>query len=54
MMEEQNKKIVSKKEKPRILVVKELPMEPVRHFTKDGIEYDVMTVEEALEDLLNS
>ena len=48
---EGDKKIVKGK---KVLVVKELPKQDVRSFTEDGVEYDVITTEEALTRILNS
>lgn len=57
-MEEQKKKIVAKDsmdtdEIQRTMVVKELPMEPVRKIEENGITYNLITVEEYLTELAN-
>ena len=56
-MEEKSKKIVSKDEDnndivENTLVVKELPMEPVRQIEEGGVVYNLITIEEALTELL--
>lgn len=56
-MDQTDKKIVNKEEvkaKKRIMVVKEIPTQQVRSFVEDGVEYEVITIEEALTQLLNN
>lgn len=57
-MDEGKRKIVAKKKNEedlpqRTLVVKELPMEPVRQITENGVVYNLVTVEEMLTDIAN-
>lgn len=52
------KKIIAKKDDEnevteKTLVVKELPMEPVRQVEENGIKYNLVTVEEFLTELAN-
>jgi len=58
-MEGKNKSIVSKESQDeakiveKTMVVKELPMEPVRSFEENGVKYNLITVEEALTRFVN-
>lgn len=46
-------RIIPKEPKVKTVVVKELPMEPVREYTENGIKYKLVTTEEFLTELAN-
>jgi hypothetical protein len=41
-----------KKEIPTLIVVQELPKQSIQRFVQDGIEYEAVTIEEALTEIL--